>query len=270
MVEDNNYSLPSVREFIEKNPRRVNLGNSPKQIESAFSMCQHHASSACQRSWFSDEIIRGETLKPFDMDLVPVSVAAFRQFSDATHYRTTAENRGYAYANVGGHLSSVEGGNWRNGIKQHAVQDDMAVVAVSFEDAAAYCRFKGQRLPTENEWEYIARGGPERHTFPWGEDEAPALDTPINPPRVNDGPAEGIGGRYRGLSGNVWQWVDSRYDNTHRVLKGGSWLETNPANKRAASRRGELPDRADDDSGFRCAKSLPAWPDADQWMAKLK
>jgi formylglycine-generating enzyme required for sulfatase activity len=54
------------------------------------------------------------------------------------------------------------------------------------------------------------------------------------------------------------------------VLKGGSWLEPNPANKRAAARRYELARRADEDSGFRCAKSVDAWPDSDYWLARLR
>jgi formylglycine-generating enzyme required for sulfatase activity len=83
---------------------------------------------------------------------------------------------------------------------------------------------------------------------------------------VSDGPAEGIGGRYKGLSGNVWQWVDSKVGG-RRVLKGGSWLEPNPANKRAATRRYEVPTRADEDSGFRCAKTVRSWPDAAIWFA---
>ena len=44
----------------------------------------------------------------------------------------------------------------------------------------------------------------------------------------------------------------------------------NAANKRAATRRYESPSRADADSGFRCARSLPAWPDAQLWLAQLR
>ncbi|HYC10852.1 MAG TPA: SUMF1/EgtB/PvdO family nonheme iron enzyme, partial [Steroidobacteraceae bacterium] len=68
---------------------------------------------------------------------------------------------------------------------------------------------------------------------------------------------------------NVWQWVDTEVGG-RKVLKGGSWLETNPANKRAATRRYESPGRADADSGFRCARSLAAWPDAPLWLAHLR
>ena len=57
--------------------------------------------------------------------------------------------------------------------------------------------------------------------------------------------------------------------NGRKVLKGGSWLEPNPANKRAATRRYELAHRADEDSGFRCARTLSAWGDADEWYASL-
>ena len=269
LVEADNYPPAGIRQYIEKNTRHVTLGSSQKQIQAALGMCQRYSAVACKLAWYSDETARSAVLEPFDMDAAPVSVQAFRQFVEATHYRTEAEDKGFAYANVGGHLSSVSDGNWRNGIKQHVVFDDAAVIGVSYADAEAYCRFKGERLPTENEWEYIARG-PAHSTFPWGEDVGPAASAPANQPRAAEGPAEGIGGRYRGLSGNVWQWVDTRYQNKYRVLKGGSWQESNPANKRPASRRYEDPNRADDDSGFRCAKSLPSWPDVELWMAKLK
>lgn len=167
LVEGNNYPPAGIRQYIEKNKRHVTLGSSQKQIQAALTLCQRYSAVACKLAWYSDETPRSAALEPFDMDAAPVSVQAFRQFVEATHYRTEAENKGFAYANVGGHLSSVSDGNWRNGIKQHVVMDDAAVIGVSYADAEAYCRFKGERLPTENEWEYIARG-PEHSTFPWG------------------------------------------------------------------------------------------------------
>jgi formylglycine-generating enzyme required for sulfatase activity len=266
---DSTHSYPqsAIHQLVAHSPRHITVGNTQKEIQAALALCRQY-SSECQISMFSDETLRTQTLEPFDMDALPVSVQAFRQFVDATHYKTEAETVGFAYAYVGNKLQAVNGGNWRNGIKQHEVVDESAVVAVSFQDAAAYCRYKGERLPTENEWEYIARG-PARHTFPWGENMGPAVGTANAAPRVGDGPGEGIGGRYRGLSGNVWQWVDSKVDG-RRVLKGASWLETNPAFRRAASRRYELPGRADEDSGFRCAKTLAEWPDTDLWLAQIK
>ncbi len=260
-----NYSQAKVRELLERGTRHVSVGNAPRQIQAALAMCQKYSKN-CSESMFSDETTRTVALDPFDVDPLLVSVADFRQFVDATHYKTDAERNGYAYEV--GDTQSVRGGTWRNGVNKREVADDSAVVAVSFQDAIAYCKYKNQRLPTEDEWEFIARG-PERHTFPWGENTSLALEAPTTAPRVADGPAEGIGGRYHGLSGNVWQWVDTR-GHGRTVLKGGSWLETNPAFRRAAARRFEVADRADEDSGFRCARSLSTWPDADYYVAQLK
>jgi formylglycine-generating enzyme required for sulfatase activity len=268
MDASHSYPQSTIHQLVAHSPRHITVGNTQKEIQAALALCRQY-SSDCQIGMFSDENLRTQTLEPFELDALPVSVQAFRQFVDATHYKTEAEKVGFAYAYVGGSkVQAVGGGNWRNGIKQHEVVDESAVVAVSFQDAVAYCRYKGQRLPTENEWEYVARG-PARHTFPWGENMGPAVGTANAAPRVGDGPGEGIGGRYRGLSGNVWQWVDSKVDG-RRVLKGASWLETNPAFRRAASRRYELPGRADEDSGFRCAKTVAEWPDADLWLAQIK
>jgi formylglycine-generating enzyme required for sulfatase activity len=262
-----NYPETAIRQLIEGTPRRVTLGSTPEQIRAAFALCRQY-SSACQLSWYGDEGLRNVTLDPFELDPVPVSVRAFRQFVDSSHYKTQAETAGFAYAVVEGSLKPVSGGSWRNAVKRDAVDDESPVVGVSFQDAVAYCRYKGERLPSEDEWEYVARG-PKRHTFPWGENLDPAANAHAAPPGVNDGPAEGIGGRYKGLSGNVWQWVDTKVGG-RKVLKGGSWLEPNPANKRAATRRYELSNRADEDSGFRCAKSATVWPDAELWLAQLK
>jgi formylglycine-generating enzyme required for sulfatase activity len=266
---DGTHSYPetAIRQLIEGTPRRVTLGSTPEQIRSAFALCKQY-SSACQLSWYGDEGLRNVTLEPFELDAAPVNVQAFRQFVETTHYRTQAETVGFAYAVVEGTLQPVSGGSWRNAVKKHAIEDDLPVVGVSFQDAAAFCRSKGARLPSEDEWEYIARG-PKRSTFPWGDNIDPVAAAPNAPPRASDGPAEGIGGRYKGLSGNVWQWVDTKVGG-RKVLKGGSWLEPNPANKRAATRRYELSSRADEDSGFRCARAASAWPDTELWLARLK
>lgn len=270
------YPQATVRHLLASAPRHVNLGSTPEQIRTATSLCRQYSPS-CD---YSDERLRDRVLQPFELDPLPVSVRAFRQFTDAAHYRTHAERVGFAYATQsdGVTLEEVPGGSWRNAVKKHPADDDTPVVGVTFQDAVAYCHSISSRLPSEDEWEYVARG-PERNVFPWGgDDPAPVSRALTVPPRVTDGPAEGIGGRYKGLSGSVWQWVDTSIY-THlaatkscacKVLKGGSWLETNPANKRAATRRYGVPDRADEDSGFRCARTMSAWPDADLWMSRLR
>ncbi|HXW73340.1 MAG TPA: caspase family protein [Steroidobacteraceae bacterium] len=270
------YQMNAVRQLLESAPRHVSLGSTAEQIRAATSLCRQY-SPYCD---YSDERLRSRVLQPFELDPLPVSVRAFRQFAEAAHYRTHAERVGFAYATQsdGVTLEEVPGGSWRNAVKRHPADDDTPVVGVAFQDAVAYCHSINSRLPSEDEWEYVARG-PERNVFPWGgDDPAPVSRALTVPPRVTDGPPEGIGGGYKGLSGSVWQWVDTSIY-THlaatkscacKVLKGGSWLETNPANKRAATRRYGVPDRADEDSGFRCARSTTAWPDAALWMGRLR
>jgi formylglycine-generating enzyme required for sulfatase activity len=85
-----------------------------------------------------------------------------------------------------------------------------------------------------------------------------------------DGPAEGIGLRYRGMSANVWQWVDTTDSAGRKILKGGSWRQSNPANRRSAAHLMQQATLPDSDSGFRCARSVPTWPDTDIWLARLK
>ena len=266
------YTPAAVRQLLESSSRSVSLGSTRDELRAALELCRQY-SAHCDPSWYDDESLRRATLGPFELDRQPVSVAAFRQFTDSSHYRTYAEQVGYGYALMpdGVHIEEVDGGNWRNGMKRHAVDDDSPVVGVTFRDAAAYCKANGSRLPSEDEWEYIARG-PSRKIFAWGNDPAPMARSMNVAPHVTDGPAEGIGERYRGLSGDVWQWVNTSAPIkicACKVLKGGSWLESNPANKRAATRRYGVPDRPDEDSGFRCARSVPAWPDADLWMTQI-
>jgi formylglycine-generating enzyme required for sulfatase activity len=262
------YPEARARELIETSPRRVITGSTPEQIQLALTLCRQY-SSDCEPGWYADEALRSVTLEPFDLDAAPVSVRDFRRFVQANDYQTDAETAGFAYALKGDKLERVNGGNWRNAINQHPASDESAVVGVSFRDATAYCKWKKERLPTEDEWEYVARG-PERRIFPSGDAVTPATRAGANPPRAFDGPAEGIGGRYRGMSGNVWQWMDTAAAGNTRVLKGGSWLETNASNKRAAAHRMESPTHADEDSGFRCARSVSIWPDAELWLSRLK
>jgi formylglycine-generating enzyme required for sulfatase activity len=267
------YAQASVRELLGSSARHVTLGSTAAELQAALALCQQY-SHDCDPSWYGqDEKLRSATLQPFELDALPVSVGAFRQFVNASHYTTYAERVGYGFALMpdGVHIEQVEGGSWRNGMKKHPIDDDSPVVGVTFQDAVAFCRSKGSRLPSEDEWEYVARG-PSRQIFPWG-DAPEAVARSLNiAPHVTEGPAEGIGHRYKGLSGDVWQWVNTSVNTKGcacKVLKGGSWLESNPANKRAATRRYGVPDRPDEDSGFRCARSVPAWPDVDLWLAEL-
>jgi len=268
-----------VSSLIISAPRHVRLGSGFDQMQQAYGLCQSYARRTrgvtCSPDWYADEDRRDVMLKPFELDRDLVRVGAFRQFVDATHYKTQAERDGFAYRLLPSGLIRVSGGSWRNGVASSAVANDRPVVGVSFGDAQAYCRWHNQRLPTEDEWEYVARG-PDMQLYPWGANSND--DAAVRSLEMADTPREeGIGGQYRNLAGVLWQWTETDYfiPGEHaamragKVLKGGSWRDSNPANYRAAARRYSEPEIPDDGTGFRCAANSQAWPDAEAWLPSL-
>jgi formylglycine-generating enzyme required for sulfatase activity len=168
----------------------------------------------------------------------------------------------------------VPGADWRHphgpdsGIEG---KGDHPVLQVSQRDGAAYCAWRGLRLPTEAEWEFAARGT-DRRRYPWGD----------APPRQGAAAQANFGtiaccsadgsdgyqktapvGRYargtspfgvRDMAGNVWEWTSDRYlDRPGMVaLRGGGW-GNNPYCLRVSYRHGNPPDIGLDMVGIRCA-----------------
>jgi formylglycine-generating enzyme required for sulfatase activity len=192
----------------------------------------------------------------FWMDARPVTNAEFEEFVQATGYVTVAE-RTPTPADVPGAAVEflvpgslvftppdrpvplndyrhwwryVKGAQWRH---PEGPGSDLSgrvnhpVVHVAYEDALAYCRWVGKRLPTEAEFEFAARGGLDRQKYPWGNELRPNGKWmaniwqgrfPVENTRA-DGyhatapvasfPANAYG--LHDVSGNVWQWCADWY-----------------------------------------------------------
>lgn len=253
--------------------------------------------------------IREVRLDPFRIDRTPVTNEMFGLFVAATGYVTEAERFGWSFV-FWSHIPQekfqalvedtvaaapwwckVRGARWNapEGPESNlAGRAQHPVVHVSWNDAQAFCAWSGQRLPTEAEWEYAARGGLVQKLYPWGDKlrpdgehrcniwqgEFPNLDT------AEDGyagtcPVEAFPANEYGLysvTGNTWEWCADWFspdfhrtasrDNprgpetgTARVMKGGSFLcHKSYCNRyRVAARTSNTPDSSTSNIGFRCA-----------------
>jgi formylglycine-generating enzyme required for sulfatase activity len=163
--------------------------------------------------------------------------------------------------------------------------DKYPVVCVNWNDAQAFAKWAGARLPSEAEWEYAARGGGLDRKYPWG-DEEPNCELAVFSSDRGDGCGKGSawpvcskpkGNTPQGLcdmAGNVWEWLQDWYHDSYngapadggawvlpagsnRVVRGGSWHHGAGVLRTSRRRNGVGPDYRGDGHGIRLARSRP-------------
>jgi serine/threonine-protein kinase len=204
------------------------------------------------------------TVKPFYLDKTEVTNEQYQKFIDATKYPAPPSWRGSRFP---------EG------------TENLPVTDVTWEDAMAYAKWANKRLPTEEEWEFAARGNDGR-LYPWGNEwrtDLANVSESQNEKRklisVGQYPPGASPFGALDMSGNAWEWTASEYKaypggnppaspegyTNLKTLRGGSYASqakqaTTTLRREWPATRGDWPDSSLADYtriGFRCAKDVP-------------
>ena len=204
-----------------------------------------------------DQPVRLIKIAPFYLDTHEVTNADYALFIKATKHRSPY--------------------NWPDG-KLPKNKENFPVSGVSWEDASAYAKWAGKRLPTEAEWERACRGLTEKAKYPWGEKAPTEKDAKFGvfsgPQEVGKCAANSFG--IYDIVGNVWEWTSDWYDREYyekapadnpkgpftgsaagqyKVIRGGSWADV-PKYLTCAYRSWARPAERSPNIGFRCAKDF--------------
>jgi sulfatase modifying factor 1 len=209
---------------------------------------------------FNEKPAHVASLRTYWIDRYEVTYQQYMEFINATGHRQPGPPSRYARK-----LEALRGLH-------------QPVTYVSWSDANEYCRWKGKRLPTEQEWEKAMRGTDGR-TWPWGES---LTGHPANFAGEADGflvtapvgafPLDrSVFGVYDG-AGNVMEWTDDWYveglysqektiskvrdqpPSTYKTMKGSGYTSQG-VDLRITNRSFMVPDFRDETIGFRCARS---------------
>jgi sulfatase modifying factor 1 len=144
----------------------------------------------------------------------------------------------------------------------HPEKADHPINCVDWKQAVTYCQSLGKRLPTEEEWEWAARGQEGAREYPWGDGDPRSIvcwsgaTDRRGTCKVGAFVASDTAAGIHDLAGNVWEWTSSSYSSkgTAKVNRGGGWISNRAADLRASNRYSDEPTNRTDYDGFRCAR----------------
>ncbi len=214
-------------------------GSTVQEREQAYQDYRATAGSdaARQGKWFAhEEQHQRRELALYHLDSTPVTNGAYAEFvadtKRAAPYidKTTWVRQGF----IQDYATEVARYNWDKG-KPPPGREQHPVVLVPWEDAAAYCAWRGavvgkrRRLPTASEFEKAARGK-HAYTYPWGAEFQPAkLNSRVSGPNdtvpVGSYPAGASPFGVLDLAGNVFQWTATPWSGSAKrmTVKGSAW-----------------------------------------------
>ncbi len=263
-----------------------------------------------KNAWSDERPSHRVRVDGFWIDVSEVTNKQFRVFVEATHYATTAERAptveeilsqsppgtpppppeslvpGSLVFTPPDHAVPLNdysqwwtwtpGANWKHpeGPQSDLTgREDHPVVHVSWDDARAYAKWAGKRLPTEAEWEFAARGGLNNAPYVWGSEPLSekqpqanlwtgifphsntARDRFARTAPVKSFPPNGYG--LYDMAGNVWEWCEDWYDSDLYRDRSATDVTVNPVGPAAShdSQRPYLSQRSQRGGSFLCNDS---------------
>jgi len=210
----------------------------------------------------SGELVREVTISNFYMDAFEVTNAEYKEFIDAGgydkseywtaegwHWRQTSQQQGYDRGDPKPMGWGSGDAPWESSVFSPLANSPVS--GVSWYEAYAYARFRGKSLPTEAQWEYVARGV-EGRIYPWGniwfgdflnhgKGRSPFYDDTdgfVYAAPVGSYPGGATAEGIHDLSGNVFEWCkdwfavytasdffnpQGPWEGEEKVMRGGSW-----------------------------------------------
>ena len=230
----------------------------------------------------SSPIQRRVTVSTLYVDTYEVTVERFRVYWNAGHPVPSSilyPSGSYPMAGMVAEPGSGVGCTWRGPTA------NVPINCVNWATAQAFCVWDGGRLPTESEWEWVARKG-TANPYPWGGSDPEDRFVCWSGTTTRSAPC-GVGGFLPGsspdgvhdMAGGVYKWMADSFQNytylgcwsvsglvnplcgqlsgltSNRVVRGGSWETIVSTNLRSASRISRPLATAERGTGFRCVRS---------------